>query len=74
MSETIAEARQAGSWRIFFSYSKKYAQLTIDLARDLEAEGYTTWWDTSLLPGDEFPDEIKRQIHAAKAVIVIWRR
>jgi hypothetical protein len=57
---------------IFISYSKKHAQLTVELSRDLEAEGYTTWWDTSLLPGDEFPDEIKRQLEAAKAVIVIW--
>ena len=57
---------------IFISYSKKHADLTASLARDLEAAGYTTWWDTSLLPGDEFPDEIKRQLDAAKAVIVIW--
>jgi hypothetical protein len=32
---------------IFISYSKKHAQLTVDLARDLEVEGYTTWWDTA---------------------------
>ncbi len=57
---------------IFISYSKKHADLTASLARDLEAAGYTTWWDTSLLPGDEFPDEIKRQLDASKAVIVIW--
>ncbi len=57
---------------IFISYSKNYTRLTEELARNLEAEGYITWWDTSLLPGDEFPDEIKRQLDAAKAVIVIW--
>ena len=57
---------------VFISYSKKHAGLTKDLAHDLQAEGYSTWWDTSLLPGDEFPDEIKRQLEAAKAVIVIW--
>jgi formylglycine-generating enzyme required for sulfatase activity len=57
---------------IFISYSKKHAALTEALALDLEAAGHTTWWDTSLLPGDEFPDEIKRQLDAAKAVIVIW--
>jgi formylglycine-generating enzyme required for sulfatase activity len=62
----------AGMADIFISYSKKHAALTEALARDLEAEGYTTWWDTGLLPGDEFPDEIKRQLDAAKAVIVIW--
>jgi hypothetical protein len=57
---------------VFISYSKEHAQLTIDLARDLEAEGYTTWWDTSLFAGDVFPKEIGSQLDAAKAVIVIW--
>jgi hypothetical protein len=58
---------------IFISYSKQHAQLTEDLARDLEAEGYTTWWDTSLLPDDVFfPETIRTEIKAAKVVIVIW--
>ena len=58
---------------IFISYSKKHAALTEELARDLEAEGYTTWWDTNLLPDDGFfPETIRAEIAAAKAVIVIW--
>ncbi len=58
---------------IFISYSKKHDRLTKELARDLEAEGYTTWWDTNLLPDDGFfPETIRTQIAAAKAVIVIW--
>jgi TIR domain len=63
---------EEGMADVFISYSKTDAQLTMDLARDLEARGYTTWWDTSLLPGDEFPAEIQHQINAAQAVIVIW--
>jgi len=57
---------------IFISYSKLDPDPTIALAADLEARGYTTWWDTSLLPGDDFPDMIKRRIDEAKVVIVIW--
>ena len=57
---------------IFISYSKRDPQLTIALAKDLEAQGYTTWWDTSLLPGDEFPEKIRQELNKAKAVIVIW--
>lgn len=57
---------------IFISYSKRDPQLTINLAKDLEARGYTTWWDTSLLPGDEFPEKIRQELNKAKAVIVIW--
>ena len=57
---------------VFISYAKRHAHFTEELARDLETEGFTTWWDTSLLPGDEFPEEIACQIDAAKVVIVIW--
>jgi formylglycine-generating enzyme required for sulfatase activity len=58
---------------IFISYSKKHSQLTEALARDLEAEGYTTWWDTNLLPDNVFfPETIRTEIKAARAVIVIW--
>ena len=58
---------------IFISYSKRHAQLTIDLARDLEANGYTTWWDTGLLPDDTFfPQTIRAEIEKSQAVIVIW--
>lgn len=57
---------------IFISYSKQDPEHTVALAADLEARGYSVWWDTSLLPGDEFPDIIKRRIDEAKVVIVIW--
>jgi hypothetical protein len=59
---------------IFISYSKHDPEHTIALAADLEACGYSTWWDTSLLPGDEFPELIKRRIDEAKVVIVIWTK
>jgi hypothetical protein len=68
----LTTALGGGMADVFISYAKKHAQLTEDLARDLEAEGFTTWWDTSLLPGDEFPEQIKHEIDAAQAVIVIW--
>jgi TIR domain len=59
---------------VFISYSKREPQYTIDLARDLEARGYTTWWDTSLLPGDKFAQKIGEELSKAKVVIVIWSR
>ena len=57
---------------VFISYSKQAPQPTRDLARDLEERGFTVWWDTELLAGDEFHDKIKEEITAAKIVIVIW--
>jgi hypothetical protein len=45
---------------VFISYSQKDPEPTKALAADLEALGYTTWWDTSLLPGECFPDKIRQ--------------
>jgi TIR domain len=40
---------------VFISYSKKAdRRLALKLAAMLEAEGWTTWWDTSLTIGDDF--------------------
>lgn len=57
---------------IFISYSKHDPEPTKALATELEVLGYTTWWDTSLLPGERFPDKIRQELEAAAAVIVIW--
>ncbi len=57
---------------VFISYSKPDASCTELLSSFLEAHGLTTWWGTSLLPGDEFSVLIKKKIEGAKAVVVIW--
>ena len=57
---------------IFISYSKDSPELTKKLAADLEAKGFTVWWDSSLTSGEKFRDVIDREIDAAHAVIVIW--
>src|SRR5262249_8779508 len=44
----------------------------VDLSCFLEDCGYSTWWDTELVSGDRFDDEIKKQLTEARAVIVIW--
>jgi hypothetical protein len=57
---------------IFISYSRDYRALTEALAEHLQARGYTVWWDTSLLLGQPFHEEIRRELDAAKVAIVIW--
>jgi hypothetical protein len=36
----------------------------LKLAAMLEAEGWKTWWDTSLIPGDDFRNEIMTEVGA----------
>jgi len=38
----------------------------------LEAEGWKVWWDTSLVGGDDFRNEIMTELGRARTVIVIW--
>src|SRR5262245_22796265 len=57
---------------VFISYAKADRPLALKLAAMLEAEGWTTWWDTSLTIGDDFRNEIMTQLGRARAVIVIW--
>lgn len=57
---------------IFISYSKKDRLLAEQLAGLLEEIGFTVWWDAELIPAEEFREEIRRQVQAARAVIVIW--
>jgi hypothetical protein len=57
---------------IFISYTKADRPLALKLAAMLDAEGWTTWWDTSLTIGDDFRNEIMTELGRARAVIVIW--
>lgn len=57
---------------VFISYSKANADLTIELAKALEAKGLTVWWDTDLVAGDAFRQTILSELQASKAVVVIW--
>jgi hypothetical protein len=57
---------------VFISYSKLHPEPTKKLAALLEANGYSVWWDTELLPGDQYEDIIVRELKTAKAAIVIW--
>jgi hypothetical protein len=51
---------------IFISYSRDDRALTEALAPDLEACGYTVWWDTGLLSGQHFPDEAHEALRLKK--------
>lgn len=42
------------------------------LARDIEAAGWSVWWDPEIRAGENHRDVILRELDAAKAVLVIW--
>jgi len=57
---------------IFISYSKQDQEQARLLAAFLEAEGYSVWWDESLLGGENFRKLIMTELGRARAAIVIW--
>jgi hypothetical protein len=57
---------------IFITYSKSSKAQTEQLAKELQAQGHSVWWDTSLVPGDSFRNVILSELEQARAAIVIW--
>ena len=57
---------------VFISYSKMDRLLVEKLAADLEANGWSTWFDRGLTAGDAYRDEIAVELANARAVVVVW--
>ncbi|GGW93306.1 TIR domain-containing protein [Alteromonas halophila] len=57
---------------IFISYSRIDQPFIKRLSQALESQGFSVWWDRELLSGDNFADDIERELMAARAVIVGW--
>jgi ABC-type amino acid transport substrate-binding protein len=57
---------------IFISYSQSRHELTAALAHDLEADGFSVWWDTRTLPNERFRDRLNEELDHCAAAIIIW--
>jgi adenylate cyclase len=57
---------------IFVSYARADKARVAPLVAALEAQGWSMWWDREITPGQEFDEQITREIEAARAVIVVW--
>jgi hypothetical protein len=68
------ETSKATEAAVFISYASADRDCAEDLARSLESEGYTVWWDTKLLGGQQYRKAILAQLDTARAAIVIWTK
>ena len=59
---------------IFLSYAQADAKRAKQVADALSAKGWSVWWDATLVPGTRFRDEIEKQLHAARCVVVLWSK
>ena len=57
---------------IFISYASDDLPRVEPLAKALEEQGWSVWWDRKITPGKTFSQVIEEAINAAKCVIVLW--
>ena len=57
---------------VFISYKREERQAVERLAQELRRLGLDVWFDASLNAGEAFSDEIDREAHAAKVILVCW--
>lgn len=57
---------------IFISYANQDRNLASSLAQDLLNGGYSVWWDTALVGGVDFREQIHGKLAASRCVVVIW--
>jgi len=55
----------------YFHHDRPHAEV---LARALEAEGLSVWWDRTIPAGRNFDQVIEEALNATKVVIVLWSR
>lgn len=57
---------------IFISYSRVDRALAEELAQRFIADGRSVWWDAEATAGQNFREEISKELDAAKTVVVLW--
>lgn len=57
---------------IFLSYNREDQAKARLIAKALSEEGFDVWWDTVLRAGQTYDEVTEGQLHAAKAVVVLW--
>jgi TIR domain-containing protein len=57
---------------IFVSYKREDRDAVAPLARILEAQGWSVWWDPAIVPGERYQAVIDLALNEAKCVIVVW--
>ena len=57
---------------VFVSYARTDKALVAPVVAAIEAKGWSVWWDPEIDAGQQFDDQIERELKAAKAVLVVW--
>ena len=59
---------------VFISYRRSDEHHASQLAKALEDQGLSVWWDKEIPPGKSFDQVIEEALDAAKCVVVLWSK
>jgi hypothetical protein len=59
---------------IFISYASEDRSRAEILAKTLEDQGWSVWWDKTIPPGKTFDQVIQEAIESARCVVVLWSK
>ncbi len=57
---------------VFISYASDDKAQAQRLAKALEKQGWSVWWDREIPPGMEYAEVIENAVTTAKCVVVLW--
>jgi hypothetical protein len=57
---------------VFISYKRRIRPTVERIARELERQNFSVWYDANLDAGRDFSEEVSNQLHAAKSILVCW--
>ncbi len=57
---------------VFLSYKREDQQKAREVAADLEAEGFSVFFDVRIEVGDAWDEVIERELNNSRAVVVLW--
>jgi hypothetical protein len=60
--------------QVFISYTREDRLWAERLDSALRAQGFSTWWDTSLVAGESWGETIRSELQQAHIVVVLWSR
>lgn len=57
---------------VFLSYASEDRARAAAIARGLEAQGWSVWWDRNIPAGERFAEVIEKEIRGARCIVVLW--
>lgn len=57
---------------VFLSYSNRDVERVQPLIGFIESNGFTVWWDRSIIAGESWSAAIEAELNKATSVIVVW--